>query len=242
MRRRPTHLRRTNVGRVASKSFLRRLTDKYSGAHDAGDADALARARHLREGDEVPRTSRELQLRLVGDAELLALQERWSDAARAFALVDLDAIPAVSRPGILGALAHVLAHSGEDMERAVRRSRSARRRQTHQEISRRGVLVPRAAPRCRALARRRARRSHRASPERDRARGWRATRTRGSVVLHGPLVARGRRPGACLRGLRDRGGPGRALGHACSRLRTRYFGDNTWSCFFRVGFGAGSSK
>lgn len=102
-----------------------KLAGDYSRAFDARDFVEVTRIREIIEGKGEPRGRAMRAMKRVGDGELLLEFEKWEEAADAFANVELDALPAVSRPGILSELGYARAHAGKvdrgvaDIERAI---------------------------------------------------------------------------------------------------------------------------
>jgi tetratricopeptide (TPR) repeat protein len=105
---------------VASLQTLankKRLLAQYKEAFERGDVAEATRLRALvRAGlpDSLPVRNSEL----VGQGELLLLEERWAEARDVLAKVDRSLLPEANRPGVLSNLAYATAQAGEP-ERGV---------------------------------------------------------------------------------------------------------------------------
>lgn len=91
----------------------RRVGVAVKNAIDSRDLPEAMRLRAIIDGKGEPRSKAMRSLKRVGDGELLLDFEKWSEAADTFAGVDLDRLPAISRPGILSELGYARAHAGD---------------------------------------------------------------------------------------------------------------------------------
>lgn len=90
----------------------RRLRAQYKAAFERGDHAEAARVRRLLRAG-LPDTPLVRVSELVGDGEMLILQERWAEARDVLARIDRAQLPEASRPGVLNNLAYATALAGE---------------------------------------------------------------------------------------------------------------------------------
>jgi len=86
-----------------------RLLRQYHEAFERGDADEAERVRDTLER-MFPQTN---DRRLIGEAELLILRERWAEARDVLERIKREHLPMINRPGILNNLAYTTAHAGD---------------------------------------------------------------------------------------------------------------------------------
>jgi tetratricopeptide (TPR) repeat protein len=104
---------------------IAQIAGAYSKAFEARDFAEVTRLREIIEGKGEPRGRAMRAMKRVGDGELLIQFEKWEEAADILAKVELDALPEISRPGILSELGYARAHAGKvdkgvaDIERAI---------------------------------------------------------------------------------------------------------------------------
>lgn len=115
---------------LASLVRIAQITTAYSKAFEARDFVEVMRIREIIEGKGEPRGRAMRAMKRVGDGELLLEFEKWDEAADVFASVERDALPEISRPGILSELGYARAHAGKvdkgvaDIEHALEEAKA----------------------------------------------------------------------------------------------------------------------